>query len=116
MSALAPTLQAFFTERLMSQRGASAHTIASYRDTFRILLGFAERQTGKVPSQLQIEDLDAKLIGAFLEHLEDERGNTIRTRNARTALTLVPHQHDCCWNRRRHLRRHGDHGSVGQGG
>ena len=83
MSALAPTLQAFFTERLMSQRGASAHTIASYRDTFRILLGFAERQTGKVPSQLQIEDLDAKLIGAFLEHLEDERGNTIRTRNAR---------------------------------
>lgn len=85
MSALAPTLQAFFTERLMSQRGASAHTIASYRDTFRILLGFAERQTGKVPSQLQIEDLDARLIGAFLEHLEDERGNTIRTRNARLA-------------------------------
>ena len=73
MSALAPTLQAFFTERLMSQRGASAHTIASYRDTFRILLGFAERQTGKVPSQLQIEDLDARLIGAFLEHLEGER-------------------------------------------
>lgn len=83
MSALAPTLQAFFTERLGRQRQASPQTVAAYRDTFRLLVGFAGRQTGKAPSILDFEDLDAKVIGAFLDHLEKERGNTARTRNAR---------------------------------
>ena len=85
MSSLAPTLQAFFTDRLTRQRNASPHTIAAYRDTLRLLLAFATERTGKQPCQLDIEDLDAPLIGAFLDHLEHERGNSIRTRNARLA-------------------------------
>ena len=85
MSALAPTMQAFFTERMLAQRRASANTVASYRDTFRILLGFAQRRTGRAPSKLQLEDLDATLIGAFLEHLEAERHNSVQTRNTRLA-------------------------------
>ncbi len=85
MSTLAPTLQAFFTERLMRQRQASPHTIAAYRDTFRLLLAFAEEKTGRAPSNLRLEDLDAPLIGAFLDHLEVDRHNSIRTRNARLA-------------------------------
>ena len=85
MSAVAPTLQAFFTDRLMAQRRASPRTIAAYRDTFRLLLGFAQHRTGKTPSRLEIDDLDAPLIAAFLDHLETERGNTARTRNARLA-------------------------------
>jgi len=85
MSLLAPTLEAFFTERLIGQRQASPHTVASYRDTFRLLLGFAQQKTGRPPSRLELEDLDAPLIGAFLEHLERERHNSARTRNARLA-------------------------------
>ena len=85
MTALAPTLQAFFTDRLARQRHASPHTIAAYRDTWRLLLGFAASRTGKQPSQLDIADLDAPLIGAFLDHLEHDRGNSPRTRNARLA-------------------------------
>ena len=85
MSLLAPTLQAFFTDRLIGQKRASAHTIAAYRDTLRLLLTFAAEHAGKPPSDLDIEDLQAPLIGAFLDHLEHERGNTIRTRNARLA-------------------------------
>ncbi len=85
MSALAPTLQAFFTERLVGQRQASPHTLAAYRDTLRLLLCFAAQQTGKQPSALDIDDLDAPLIGAFLDHLEHERANSTRTRNARLA-------------------------------
>ncbi len=83
MSALAPALQAFFTERLITQRDASPQTIAAYRDTFRLLLHFAQKHTGKQPFQLDIEDLDAPLIGAFLTDLELGRGNSPRTRNAR---------------------------------
>jgi site-specific recombinase XerD len=83
MTALAPTLQAFFTQRLITQRNASPQTIAAYRDTFRLLLAFAHDQTGKQPFQLDIDDLDAPLIGAFLNHLEQARGNSPRTRNAR---------------------------------
>jgi len=83
MTALAPTLQAFFTQRLITQRNASLQTIAAYRDTFRLLLTFAHDQTGKQPFQLDIDDLDAPLIGAFLNHLEQARGNSPRTRNAR---------------------------------
>jgi site-specific recombinase XerD len=85
LNALAPTLQAFFTDRLTSQRQASGHTIAAYRDSLKLLLGFAATSTGKTPSRLEIADLDAPLIGAFLEHLENERGNSARTRNARLA-------------------------------
>jgi integrase/recombinase XerD len=83
MSALAPVLQAFFTHRLITQRDASPRTIAAYRDTFRLLLGYAHEQTGKQPFELDIDDVDAPLIGAFLTHLEHARGNTVRTRNAR---------------------------------
>jgi integrase/recombinase XerD len=85
MSLIAPTLQAFFTERLITQRNASSQTIASYRDTWRLLLAFAQQQTGKQPCQLEFDDLDAPLIGAFLEHIERQRGNSPRTRNARLA-------------------------------
>ncbi len=85
MTALAPTLQAFFTERLIRQRNASAHTIAAYRDTLRLLLAHAADQAGVPPSRLDIADLDAPMIGAFLDHLEHQRGNSIRTRNARLA-------------------------------
>jgi site-specific recombinase XerD len=85
VTALAPTLQAFFTDRLAGQRGASGHTIAAYRDTWRLLLGFAARRTGKNPCQLDIADLDAPLIAAFLDHLERDRGNSPRTRNSRLA-------------------------------
>jgi integrase/recombinase XerD len=85
MSLLAPTLQAFFTDRLIGQRQASPHTIAAYRDTIRLLLAFAAQHTHKAPSDLDIDDLAAPLIGAFLDHLEHERGNTIRTRNTRLA-------------------------------
>jgi integrase/recombinase XerD len=85
VTALAPTLQAFFTDRLTRQRQASPHTIAAYRDTWRLLLSFATQQAGKQPSQLDLGDLDAPLIGAFLDHLERERDNCARTRNARLA-------------------------------
>jgi integrase/recombinase XerD len=85
MSLLAPTLQAFFTQRLTEQLQASPNTIAAYRDTFRLLLGFAQQRTRKAPSKLELSDLDAPLIGAFLEHLESTRGNSVRTRNARLA-------------------------------
>jgi integrase/recombinase XerD len=85
MSAFAPLLQAFFTDRLIGQRRASEHTITGYRDTFRLLLAFAATQTDKKPCALDIADLDAPLIGAFLDYLEHARGNQIRTRNNRLA-------------------------------
>lgn len=85
MSALAPTLEAFFTERLLSQKRASPHTVAAYRDTFRLLLNFLHKQIGKEPSKLDFADLDAGIMGAFLNWLENERKNGIRTRNARLA-------------------------------
>jgi len=85
MTTLAPTLQAFFTDRLARQRNASPHTIAAYRDTWRMLLTFASAKAGKQPSHLDLADLDAPLIGAFLTHLEADRGNSPRTRNARLA-------------------------------
>jgi site-specific recombinase XerD len=87
MTAIAPTLQAFFTERLARQRGASPRTIASYRDTLRLLLAFARDRTGKQPATLDWDDLDAAMISAFLDHLEASRGNGPRTRNLR--LTAI---------------------------
>lgn len=85
MTALAPTLQAFFTDRLAHQLGASAHTIAAYRDAWRLLLAFTAARTGTAPTKLDIADLDAALVAEFLNHLENERGNSIRTRNSRLA-------------------------------
>jgi site-specific recombinase XerD len=85
VSALAPTLQAFFTERLIGQRRVSPNTIAAYRDTLRLLLGFAAKQLHRQPSELDLGDLDAGLITAFLTHLESERGNSVKTRNVRLA-------------------------------
>ncbi len=92
MSALAPLLEAFFTERLIGQREASHHTVAAYRDAFCLLLRFAQRHTGRAPHELTLEDLDAQLIGAFLNHLETERAVSVRTRNARlTAIRSLFH-------------------------
>jgi len=85
MSALAPTLEAFFTERLLTQRRASPGTVSAYRDGLRMLLVFAKERIGKAPCQLDISDIDAELVGAFLSHLEQGRHNSARTRNARLA-------------------------------
>lgn len=85
MSALAPTLESFFTDYLIGQRAASPHTIAAYADTFRLLLGYIHKRTGIRPSDLDIAVIDAGLVGDFLTMLEEERHNTARTRNARLA-------------------------------
>lgn len=85
MSALAPTLQSFFASYLCGQRAASRHTITAYRDTFRLLLGYLQEQTGVPPSKVDIAMLDAELVGEFLTMLEQRRGNSTRTRNARLA-------------------------------
>ncbi|MDK1027641.1 MAG: site-specific integrase, partial [Actinomycetota bacterium] len=85
LASLPALIQAFFTDRLLRQRDASPHTIAGYRDSFRLLLNFADQSLGKAPSDLLIEDLDAPFIGAFLQHLEIDRGNSARTRNTRLA-------------------------------
>jgi integrase/recombinase XerD len=82
---LAPTLQSFFTDRLARQRGASPNTVAAYRDTFRLLLRFATERVHRPPSELDIDDLDAPLVAEFLDHLEAERHNSVRTRNNRLA-------------------------------
>jgi site-specific recombinase XerD len=85
MSTLAPILQTFFTDRLQRQRQASTHTIAAYRDAIRLLVVYAADQAAKAPSAMDIADLDAPLIGAFLNHLEADRHNSVRTRNVRLA-------------------------------
>jgi integrase/recombinase XerD len=85
MSALAPTLEAFFTERLLTQRRVSPRTVAAYRDSLRLLLDFAHVRTGKLPCHLDLADLDTELVEAFLTHLERDRHNAVRTRNARLA-------------------------------
>ena len=76
-------LQRFFTERLVTHQDASVHTVAAYRDTFRLLLRFAQDRLRRSPSRLQIEDLDVVFVQAFLVHLERDRGNHPRTRNQR---------------------------------
>lgn len=85
MTDLASVLQGFFTDRLAQQKKASPNTVAAYRDTCRLLLAFAQGKTGKAPSQFSLADLDATLIGEFLHHLEEQRGNGSATRNARLA-------------------------------
>lgn len=78
-------LESFFTDRLMRQRQASSHTIAGYRDSFRLLLRFANDRLNQAPSSLAIEDLDAPFVGHFLDYLETERANSARSRNVRLA-------------------------------
>lgn len=85
MTPIAPHLQAFFTERLARQRQASPNTVAAYSDAFRLLLRFARQRLGTQPSDLVLEQLDAVLIGAFLDHLETVRECSSSTRNARLA-------------------------------
>jgi site-specific recombinase XerD len=84
-ASLATLLYGYFTQRLTAQMAASTHTVASYRDTFRLLLGFAQAQLHKAPTLVMLEDLDAPFIGRFLAHLESNRGNTPRSRNIRLA-------------------------------
>jgi integrase/recombinase XerD len=84
---LAPLLQSFFTKRLISERRVSPHTIASYRDTFRLLFRFAEVKVKKAPSMLLLQDLDCDFISSFLQDLEQSRGNSPRSRNLR--LTAI---------------------------
>lgn len=83
MNLIAPTVQLFFADRLAKQRQASAHTILSYQDTFRLLFPFLQERSGKVPSKLEWDDLDHDTVSAFLEHLEAERHNSAGTRNVR---------------------------------
>ena len=84
-STLASILEGFFIERLMNQKRVSKETVLAYRDTFRLLLKYAQCKLGKMPAKLLLEDLDASLICKFLNHLEEVRHNTIRTRNHRLA-------------------------------
>ena len=84
-TSLPSLIQRFFTQRLLEQQGLSSHTVASYRDTFRLLLAFAAKHIGRTPSNLQIAELDATFIEKFLRHLEQGRGNSVRTRNTRLA-------------------------------
>jgi len=104
MSRLAPTMKAFFTDRLIRERNSSPNTIAAYRDTMRLLLRFASEQLKVEPSRLEIGDLDAPLIGRFLDHLEQERGCSPRTRNQR--LTSIRGLY------RYAARRHPEHAAV----
>jgi len=85
MNSLAATLQAFFSERLGQERRASPNTVAAYRDTFKLLLTFVHQRTGKPPAEQGFDDLKAPTIGAFLQYLETDRGNSVPTRNARLA-------------------------------
>ena len=83
MSPIAPALQEYFTQRLISQRQASPHTVAAYRDCFRLLFAYVARTSGKQPAELGFEDLDAGTISGFPASLEKERGVSVATRNAR---------------------------------
>ena len=85
MTLLAPTLEAFFTQHMSGHRQASPRTIGSYRDTWRLFLGYTLEKTGTAPAAIDIAALDAGLVSGFLAHLEQDRGNTARTRNARLA-------------------------------
>jgi integrase/recombinase XerD len=85
VTAVAPILETWFTDRLVRQRGASSHTIAAYRDTIKMLVVFAARRSRKQPSNLELSNIDAGTVAAFLDHLETVRGNSITTRNARLA-------------------------------
>lgn len=104
MSALAVSLQAWFTDRLVRERNASPHTIASYRDTIRLLLTYASQRLGVEPSRLDLGQLDAPLIGAFLDYPETDRGCSARTRNTRLAAIRTFYRY--C------LTRHPEHAAT----
>ena len=78
-------IEEFFLERLIRQRNSSPQTVAAYRDCFRLLFEFARDHCNKLPDRLVLADLDAPLVLAFLDHLEKDRNNSIRSRNARLA-------------------------------
>lgn len=82
---LAPLVQDFFAQHLLGYKRSSPQTIAAYRDTFRLLLAFLKQLRGREPSQLQLDDVDATAVLAFLDYLETDRKNSIRSRNARLA-------------------------------
>jgi hypothetical protein len=82
-------LERFFTQRLMQQRQASAHTVASYRDTFKMLLQFVHKHLGKAPSALALDDIDAPLVMAFLDDAERTRGITARTVDGKAARLAI---------------------------
>src|SRR5207245_2956385 len=86
MTSLAPLIESFFTDRLYRQLRASPNTVCAYRDTFRLLLAFAQRRLAKAPSNLLLADIDAQFIGAFLAYLESERRSTPQTRNVRLSV------------------------------
>jgi integrase/recombinase XerD len=92
MNSLAPILQAFFTEHL-AQRRSSPHTVAAYRDAFRLLLVHAQRELRTSPAHLQVEQVNADFVAGFLTHLENERGNAVSTRNARLAAIHAFYQY-----------------------
>jgi len=85
VSTFSALLESFFLDRLLRQRQVSSHTVASYRDTFRLLLQFAQQRLRKSPSALAVPDLDEAFIGVFLDHLEQDRDNSARSRNVRLA-------------------------------
>jgi site-specific recombinase XerD len=85
ISAFPSLLESFFMGRLMREKQVSPHTITSYRDTFRLLIQYAHRHLHKAPSDLSLPDLDSAFVGAFLDHLEKDRGNSARSRNVRLA-------------------------------
>jgi integrase/recombinase XerD len=85
MSSFPSLLQRFFTDRLIGQLSASPHTVASYRDTFRLLLSFAAERFHRSPSDLNMNQLDETFVTSFLDHLQDKRGSSVRTRNTRLA-------------------------------
>jgi integrase/recombinase XerD len=85
IATLPALIQQFFTDRLCTQMEASPNTIASYRDSFRLLLRFASERTGRVPTKLKIDDMNVALVGDFLAHVETQRHNSARSRNARLA-------------------------------
>lgn len=84
-SKFATLLQRFFIERLMKQKNVSPQTVAAYRDAFKLLIAYLEKQTKKPPDKITLGDLDSKAVLGFLDFLETERGNSIRSRNARLA-------------------------------
>ena len=104
MTALAPAVESFFTEYLIAQRGASPHTIASYRDTLRLLFGWIRDQSGTRPSDLDFADVDAATVSGFLAMLERERHNTGRTRSQRLAAIHSLFRHAAL--------RHPEHAAV----
>ena len=78
-------VQEYFTHYIVDQRALSPRTVAAYRDTFILFLGFAQERLGKLPTALKLADITSELILAFLDHLEQERHNAVRSRNARLA-------------------------------